>query len=135
VKGIPAFLMRRRSRCASAAMAQPLNTGGNTMTKTIRVPCRPSFELGQIVATPGALAATTNEQRLHYLTRHSIGDWGYVCREDYDANDEAVKDGGRILSAHPIDVAKPCEGFGDNTLWIITEADRSVTTFLLPDEY
>lgn len=105
------------------------------MTKTIRVPCRPSFELGQIVATPGALAATTNEQRLHYLTRHSIGDWGHVSREDWDANDEAVKDGGRILSAHPINVAKPCEGFGENTLWIITEADRSVTTLLLPDEY
>jgi hypothetical protein len=36
---------------------------------------------------------------------------------------------------YPIDPAKPCEGFGDNTLWIITEGDRSVTTFLLPDEY
>jgi hypothetical protein len=116
-------------------MTQPLNTGVNTMTKTIRVPCRPSFDLGQIVATPGALAATTNEQRLHYLTRHSIGDWGHVSREDCDANDEAVKDGSRILSAHPIDVAKPCKGFGDNTLWIITESDRSVTTLLLPDEY
>jgi hypothetical protein len=46
-----------------------------------------------------------------------------------------VKDGDRILSAYPIDPAKPCEGFGDNTLWIITESDRSVTTFLLPDEY
>jgi hypothetical protein len=105
------------------------------MTKSIFILCRPSFELGQIVATPGALAATTDEQRLHYLKRHSIGDWGYVCREDCEANDEAVKDGGRILSAHPIDVAKPCKGFGDNTLWIITEGDRSVTTFLLPDEY
>ena len=105
------------------------------MSTTIRVPCRPSFDLGLIVATPGALAATTLEQRRYYLTRHSIGDWGYVCREDSDANDEAVKNGGRILSAHPIDVAKPCEGFGANTLWIITEDDRSVTTLLLPDEY
>jgi hypothetical protein len=105
------------------------------MTKSIFVLCRPSFELGQIVATPGALAATTNEQRLYYLARHSIGDWGYVCREDWDANDEAVKDGGGVLSAHPIDVAKPCKGFGGNTLWIITESDRSVTTLLLPDEY
>jgi hypothetical protein len=105
------------------------------MSKTIHVPCRPSFELGLIVATPGALAATTREQRRHYLTRHSIGDWGYVSREDSDANDEAVKNGGRILSAHPIDAAKPCQGFGENTLWIITEDDRSVTTLLLPDEY
>ena len=105
------------------------------MSKTIRVPCRPSFELGLIVATPGALAATTLDQRRYYLTRHSIGDWGYVCREDLDANDEAVKSGGRILSAHPIDVAKPCKGYGENTLWIITEDDRMVTTLLLPGEY
>jgi hypothetical protein len=46
-----------------------------------------------------------------------------------------LKGGSRILSAYPIDPAKPCKGFGDNTLWIITEADRSATTFLLPDEY
>ena len=105
------------------------------MTKSIFVPCRPDFDLGQIVATPGALEATTDEQRLHYLGRHSIGDWGRVCPEDWQANDDAVKDGDRILSAYPIDPAKPCEGFGENTLWIITEADRSVTTFLLPDEY
>jgi hypothetical protein len=105
------------------------------MSTTIRVPCRPSFELGLIVATPGALAVTTLEKRRHYLTRHSIGDWGHVCRDDWDANDEAVEDGNRILSAHPIDAAKPCEGFGENTLWIITDADRSVTTLLLPDEY
>ena len=105
------------------------------MTKSIFVPCRPSFDLGQIVATPGALETTTNEQRLCYLARHSIGDWGHVCGEDWNANDEAVKDGDRILSAYPIDPAKPCKGFGENTLWIITEGDRSVTTFLLPDEY
>ena len=105
------------------------------MSKTIRVPCRPSFDLGQVVATPGALAATTLEQRRYYLTRHSIGDWGHVCRKDWDANDKAVEDGTRILSAYPIDMAKPCDGFGENTFWIITEADRSVTTFLLPDEY
>jgi hypothetical protein len=105
------------------------------MTKSIFVPCRPSFELGQIVATPGALAATTDKQRFEHLKRHSIGDWGRVCGEDSNTNDQAVEDGGRILSAYPIDPAKPCKGFGDNTLWIITEGDRSVTTFLLPDEY
>ena len=105
------------------------------MTKFIFIPCRPSFELGQIVATPGALEATTHDQRLQFLARHSIGDWGHVCAGDRSANNEAVKDGDRILSAYPIDPAKPCKGFVDNTLWIITEADRSVTTFLLPDEY
>jgi hypothetical protein len=105
------------------------------MSKTIHFPCRPSFELGQIVATPGALEATTDAQRLLYLARHLAGDWGHVCSEDRNANDEAVQNAGRILSAYPIDPAKPCKGFGENTLWIITEGDRSVTTFLLPDEY
>jgi len=105
------------------------------MTKSIFVQCRPSFNLGQIVATPGALEATTPEQRFEYLKRHSIGDWGRVCGDDWKINDQAVEDGDRILSAYPIDASKPCKGFGENTLWIITEADRSVTTFLLPDEY
>ena len=51
------------------------------------------------------------------------------------SNEEALTLGHRLLSAYPIDPAKPCRGFGSNTLWIITEADRSATTFLLPDEY
>jgi len=78
---------------------------------------------------------TTDEQRRYYLARHSIGDWGLVCREDWNANDKAVQDGSRILSAHPVDPTKSRKGFGQNRLWIITEADRSVTTLLLPDEY
>jgi len=106
-----------------------------TMTTTILIRCRPLFELGQIVATPGAMDATTDAQRREYLARHSIGDWGCVCSEDGASNAEAVKDGLRILSAYPIDPSKACKGFGDNTVWIITEADRSVTTFLLPEEY
>ena len=69
------------------------------------------------------------------LARHLTGDWGCVCAEDRQANDDALSEGLRILSAYPIDPAKPSEGFGENTLWIITEADRSVTTFLLPEEY
>jgi hypothetical protein len=105
------------------------------MSRTVRVPRRVSFDLGQVVATPGALAATTRQQRRRYITRHSVGDWGLVCREDGDANERAVHNGGRILSAYPFDGAKPCQGFGANTLWIITEGDRSVTTLLLPDEY
>jgi hypothetical protein len=50
-------------------------------------------------------------------------------------NELSLKEGFRILSAYPIDPTKRCKGFGDNTLWIITEADRIATTFLLPDEY
>ncbi|MDX2181403.1 MAG: hypothetical protein SFV18_17545 [Bryobacteraceae bacterium] len=95
----------------------------------------PRFELGQIVATPGALAACPNVLMQKCLARHLTGDWGSICEDDKLVNEEALREGLRILSAYPIDPAKPCEGFGDNTLWIITEADRSVTTFLLPDEY
>lgn len=54
---------------------------------------------------------------------------------DAELNDEAVAAGeGRILAAYPIDPHRPSAGYGDNTLWIITEADRSVTTLLLPNE-
>lgn len=93
------------------------------------------FALGQIVATPGAIEATTNEQRITCLFRHMSGDWGVVCDEDSQINNEALREGSRILSAYPIDPAQPSKGYGDNTFWIITEADRSVTTFLLPAEY
>jgi hypothetical protein len=99
-----------------------------------RVPVR-LFELGRVLATPGAMAATTQEHRLECLGRHISGDWGVVCAEDGKANFEALFEGRRILSAYPIDPARPSKGFGENTLWIITEADRSATTFLLPSEY
>lgn len=101
------------------------------MTKPHRI----RFPLGQIVATPGALAACPREHLTACLSRHGRGDWGVVCAADAARNDAAVTDGDRILSAYPIDRDKPCQGFGDNCLWIITEGDRSATTFLLPDEY
>ena len=95
----------------------------------------PLFPLGQIVATPGALDALDPADLARRLRSHSIGNWGCVCREDWQANDNAVLNGDRILSAYPIDPTKACNGHGDNCVWIITEADRSVTTFLLPSEY
>jgi len=95
----------------------------------------PRFELGRIVATPAALEACSNVLMQKCLARHLTGDWGCICEDDKQANEEALREGTRILSAYPIDPAKPSEGFGENTLWIITEADRSVTTFLLPEEY
>ena len=91
--------------------------------------------MGQVVSTPGALDACKPDHLNRCLYRHSRGDWGNVCAEDAASNNEAVKEGFRVLSASPIDPAKPCKVFGENTLWIITEADRSVTTFLLPSEY
>ena len=92
-------------------------------------------ELGQLVATPGVLDVATNDQRIDCLGRHIRGDWGVVCAEDRKMNFEALRDGFRILSAYPLDLSKPSAGYGDNPVWIITEADWSVTTFLLPGEY
>jgi len=96
---------------------------------------QPRFELGQIVATSGALAACTPEHLTACLARHVTGDWGRILSQDALQNEAALSEGWRVFSAYPIDPAKPCKGFGENTLWIITEADRSVTTFLLPQEY
>jgi hypothetical protein len=87
------------------------------------------FNLGQTVATPGALAAfTVNEQTpIAFLYRHISGDWGNLDPEDRAANDRALDVGERILSAYEL---------ADGTrIWIITEADRSSTCVLLPEEY
>jgi hypothetical protein len=99
-----------------------------------RVPVQ-LFDIGQIVATQGALAACSREYMGQCLALHVRGDWGCVDAEDRKTNFDALFSDERILSAYPIDPAKPCEGFGANTLWIITEGDRSATTFLLPGEY
>jgi hypothetical protein len=104
------------------------------MNASSKIPSQP-FALGHIVATPGALAACSSDHLAQCLHRHARGDWGCVGPQDAQENDLSVREGFRILSAYPIDPSKPCEGFGDNCLWIITEADRSATTFLLPDEY
>ncbi len=93
------------------------------------------FSLGQIVSTPGAARACSPERMAECVALHANGDWGICDPEDKASNDEALRIGNRILSAYAIDPAKPCKGHGDNCLWIITEWDRSVTTFLLPSEY
>ena len=87
------------------------------------------LDLGQVVATPGALQTLKKAGQLphEFLALHQIGEWGIVCDEDKVLNDEALEQGERILSAY-----KLCSGA---KLWIITEWDRSVTTLLLPDEY
>lgn len=98
------------------------NQNSEQRSKTI------SFPLGQIVATPGALAlldrGAVNAASL--IQRHQSGDWGNVPPEDAEENDLSVVNGNRILSSYTV---------GDDRLWIITEADRSSTTLLLPDEY
>lgn len=86
------------------------------------------FKLGMIVATPGALDLLDRHgiNATTYLTRHQQGDFGTICAADAKENLLAIKHGLRILSSY--DVAK-------ERLWIITEADRSSTTLLLPSEY
>jgi hypothetical protein len=82
-----------------------------------------------VVATPGALRAfaLADENYLPYLARHASGDWGEVCPEDARANDLALENRERLLSAYSL---------GDGTrVWIVTEADRSSTCILLPEEY
>lgn len=86
-------------------------------------------QLGRLLATPGALSAieATGETPLDFLLRHVRGDWGDVDFEDKRTNDDALAFGNRILSSYRLK---------DRThIWIITEADRSVTTVLLPEEY
>lgn len=92
----------------------------------------PLFHLGQVVATPGALAALEqhNQSPLSFLIRHVTGDWGNLDAEDRLANDAALVHGSRIVSSYRL--GKPEEG---HKLWLITEADRSATTFLLAQEY
>lgn len=89
----------------------------------------PLFPLGQTVATPGALDAMAQTQTnpAVLLHRHLCGDWGDLDGEDKQRNDEALSDGSRIFSAYQ--VAETVK------LWVITEADRSATTILLPEEY
>ena len=87
------------------------------------------FPLGQIVATPGALEALEKAQQapMEFLARHVRGDWGDVCEEDAEANEQSLKDGSRILSSYRTKLGEK--------LWIITEADRSSSCLLTPNEY
>ncbi len=87
------------------------------------------FELGEVVATPGVLDAlkTNGQNAVHFLARHLRGDWGDLDEADRQANDHALTNRGRLLSAYHLH---------DGTkIWIITEADRSSTCLLLPSDY
>ena len=86
------------------------------------------FDLGKLFMTKGVAENCHYEDLFECVKKHSVGDWGNLCEEDKQLNDSAVVDGGRILSAYEI---------GENKvkIWIITEADRSYTTILLPEEY
>ncbi|WP_038115620.1 hypothetical protein [Variovorax atrisoli] len=109
----------------------------------------PRFDLGRIVATPGALELMqrTDTHPLTLLARHVSGDWGECCPEDAQTNEDALVHGSRVMSVYRLPLRSASEGsenaeqastqqdVGDDRIWLITEADRSVTTLLLPEEY
>ena len=95
---------------------------------------KPKFTLGRLLATPGALAALEDagQTPLDLISRHVSGDWGDVCPDDKQLNDQALIDGSRILSSFRTRMGE--------RLWVISEATdnhgrRSATTILIPDEY
>jgi hypothetical protein len=89
---------------------------------------RAPLVLGRVVATPGALQLLleAGEDPFDYLARHASGDWGDLCTFDRRQNEMALREGARIFSSYDTPAGR---------CWIITEADRSVTTILLPEEY
>jgi len=93
-------------------------------------PAFPLFKLGQVVATPSAidLLRSLALNPLLFLGRHAYGDWGQIDDHDREANRQALKYGNRLLSSYQLNR-------NNDRLWIITEADRSATTLLLPQEY
>ncbi|MNL11067.1 hypothetical protein D3C87_1318880 [compost metagenome] len=107
------------------------------------------FALGRVVATPGALALihATNSNPFALLAKHVTGDWGEIDPEDVQTNEDAVAHGRRVLSVYrlPLQPASNKDSAAatgvehadecNSRIWLITEADRSVTTLLLPEEY
>jgi hypothetical protein len=94
----------------------------------------PAFSIGTVLSTPGALEAfeKNGQTPFEFLQRHIAKDWGELDEEDRQANEQALTEGSRLLSAYKLK---------DGTkIWAITEAvgengHREATTFLLPDEY
>jgi len=86
-----------------------------------------TFPLGRLVSTPGALEAVPADELAKALGRHSFGDWGDVGQEDWKENELSLREGFRLFSVYHTEAGAK--------FWIITEADRSVTTVLLPEEY
>ena len=105
------------------------------MSITRQDDARPKFELGRIFATPSAVEALERARVTPeaLLARHAAGDWGIVNREDAAANELALTRSLRLVSSYVVSAAGAQNG-GD-VIWIVTEADRSATTLLLPGEY
>jgi hypothetical protein len=89
---------------------------------------RAPLPLGNVLATPGALKllGKSGGYPIEYLARHATGDWGDLCAFDRRQNEIALREGYRVFSSYEVPAGR---------VWIITEADRSVTTIVLPEEY
>jgi hypothetical protein len=85
------------------------------------------FPLGRTVATPAVLSALSTGELSIAVNRHQRGDWGDVCPEDREENELALREGFRLFSVY--------HSKAGTKFWVITEADRSATTVLLPDDY
>jgi hypothetical protein len=85
------------------------------------------FHPGRLFCTSGAMDSLTPEEMMRAFARHLNGDWGEVCREDWLENERSLKQGFRLFSVY--------NAANGTRFWVITEADRSVTTVLLPSEY
>jgi len=105
---------------------------------------RPLFQPGRIVITPAAkdeilcrYDGDPSEVALGFVIRHLGGDWQNLSAHDQAANHRAAKQGARVLSAFPLEAFESEKELGQQPqqIWIITEADRSVTTILLPEDY
>lgn len=86
-----------------------------------------AFELGRLLITSNAAAVLANAEVLQALARHARGDWGELCEADRQENELSLREGFRLLSAY-----RDRSGV---RFWVITEADRSITTVLLPEDY
>ena len=90
---------------------------------------KPLFDLGQLVATPGALAVLekSGQNAMEFLSRHVTGDWGDIPEEDKKENRFSLEKGFRLMSSYRTTAGA--------VVWVITEANRSHSTLLLPEEY
>ena len=90
---------------------------------------RPLFDIGALYSTPGALAALEKASiaGITLVARHMAGDWREMVEDDQEANRLAIEEGSRIFSSYRLPTGVK--------VWVITEADRSATTLLLPEEY
>lgn len=97
------------------------------MTRAVHWVILMKFPLGRLVATRGVIEEIPESEMMEAVERHAIGDWGDVSEEDRVSNEEALKEGHRLLSVYHSSTGEK--------FWIITEWDRSATTVLLPSEY